>query len=312
MSVYVQNRLVAFTSTGLVRASNALYARQLSACPSSLRFFPRIAAATSTIGSLRWVASAGNASDDKKNGPLRPTPFAAILGFSVVFSALLTVVPMIILYPFVLAFDRSRRRFHITLAMFWMRLSFFLARVRVKVAGTANLPSPQKGALFVANCQSPLDMFVAAALPRPVQFLIPSAALRVPVIGWIMKLAQWIGVAGADRRSQMNSLATATDLLARGGNLIMFPEAGPSVDGKLAKFSPAPFRAARKSGVPIVPVTLSGSGAMFSSNTVVPSRRPRGPIRMTIHSPIFPLNENDSALSEAAFGAIASALTESK
>lgn len=236
------------------------------------------------------------------------SPFALILGFSTVVSAILTVSLMAVVHPLVLFTDRVNRSIHVRLAMFWMRLSFFFARVRVKVSGVDNLPPSHLGALFVANCQGPLDMFVAASIPRPIRFMIPEAALRAPLIGWIMKFAQWVGVPSADVRSQVAALSSVTKGLDRGDNVCVFPEPGPSLDGQLRKFSTAPFRTARKSGVPIVPVSIDGSATMFQSNSVVPCRRPSSPIQVTIHPPVTPAKQSDAELSKAVSTIIGSKL----
>lgn len=218
---------------------------------------------------------------------------------------------MAVLHPLVLLRDGARRGAHAALARAWLRVAFGLAGVKVRVSGSEKLPPRGSAALFVANCQSPLDMFAVAAVRRPARFVVPAAALKAPVIGWVMSLAQWVGVGGADRRAQMKALKDATGVLQDGASLCMFPEGAPSKDGRIGKFSPAPFRAAKKAGVPVVPVTIKGTGEMFVGEGkagVVPSRRPSGPIEVILHSPIGPSEGSDKELAEMACEAVRSAL----
>lgn len=218
---------------------------------------------------------------------------------------------MALLHPLVLLRDRARRGVHAALARAWMRTAFGLAGVRVNVTGSEKLPARGTATLFVANCQSALDMFAVAAVRRPTRFVVPAAALRAPVVGWVMSLAKWVGVGGADRRAQMKALQDATAVLQDGACLCMFPEGAPSKDGRVGKFSPAPFRAAKKAGVSVVPITLHGTMDMFAGEGkagVIPACRPKRPIQVMVHSPISSDDGTDKEIAELAYKAVSSGL----
>jgi 1-acyl-sn-glycerol-3-phosphate acyltransferase len=239
-----------------------------------------------------------------------PSGFAIILGLCTFCAALFTLIPMALCHPFMLLFDRRRRAMQESLAIFWLRLSFSLARLRVVLAGRPHLKElgPDRPVLFVANCQSPLDMFALSYAKRRMRFIVPSAALRAPIIGWVMSLAQWVGVTGSDRRGQMNALKDATSVLESGGSICIFPEGTPSDTGRMSSFSSAAFRAAKKAGVPVVPITIDGTRQMFTSNATVPSRSPTEPIRITIHAPIANDAGDEKKIAELAFQAVNSGL----
>jgi 1-acyl-sn-glycerol-3-phosphate acyltransferase len=241
-----------------------------------------------------------------------PSGFAVVLGLCTCLAAILTLIPMAVCHPFMLMFDRKRRALEESLAMFWMRLSFSLARLQILLSGRPNLKALDANApaLFVANCQSSLDIFALAFVKRRMRFIVPSAALRAPLIGWVMSFAQWVGVSGADRRGQMNALKDATSVLENGGSMCIFPEGSPSETGRMSPFSSAAFRAAKKAGVPIVPVTIDGTRQMFVPNVAVPSRSPTGPIRITIHLPIDSGVGDEKEIAELAFRAVNSALPD--
>lgn len=97
-----------------------------------------------------------------------------------------------------------------------------------------------------------------------------------------MALGAWIGL-GATRREQMASLADVGKALASGRSVAVFPEG--KVSARMGKFSPAIFRAARKAGVPVVPVSVSGTQCMFDGQEVVPARRGDG-VTVVVHESI--------------------------
>lgn len=248
--------------------------------------------------------------NDASGKQTRPTLFSAILGLCTVCSAIAMLVPMSLVHPIVLLLDRRRRALQERLALTWLRLSFYLAGVRVRVEGKRHLESVKdSAALFVSNYQSPLDIFGLAFIQREMRFVVPAAAARSPVVGWIMRFAQWVRLGGSDRRSQMKALKNVTSVLGDGSSVCMFPETAKHPSGKLSKFSPAAFRAASQAGVPVVPVTIIGMGEMFETSGVIPVRRPTNNVRIVVHAPISHEKDgSDAALARTAFDAVNSGL----
>jgi 1-acyl-sn-glycerol-3-phosphate acyltransferase len=69
----------------------------------------------------------------------------------------------------------------------------------------------------------------------------------------------------------------------RGGNpMAIFPEGTRSRDGKMGEFKPGSIKLATRAEAVIVPVTLSGTGALYEETGLFRS----GPVAMTIHPPI--------------------------
>ena len=68
------------------------------------------------------------------------------------------------------------------------------------------------------------------------------------------------------------SLELAVGLLRRGHSLIFFPEGGRSTDGRLGDFKRGVGLVALKSGVPIVPVRMSGSFQALPKGSYFPRR----------------------------------------
>jgi 1-acyl-sn-glycerol-3-phosphate acyltransferase len=243
----------------------------------------------------------------------RSSPFAVLLGTTTLLVSIPVLLAMVVLHPAVLLFDRARRRAHVSLALLWLRMSFALARVHVQVSGSELLPPRDTPVLFVANCQSPIDMFALASVRRGMRFMMPQTAMRAPFIGWVMRFAAWVGVGGAGRREQVKSLQDATAVLSDGGSMVMFPEGRVSKDGTVGKFSAAAFRAAKKAGAVCVPVTVSGTGQMFETGDggergAIPTARPTGGIKVTVHASIPPGAGTDAEIAELAERAVRSAI----
>jgi 1-acyl-sn-glycerol-3-phosphate acyltransferase len=94
------------------------------------------------------------------------------------------------------------------------------------------------------------------------------------------------------------SLGLAVSLLRRGHSLIFFPEGGRSTDGRLRDFKRGVGLVALKSGVPIVPVRVSGSFRALPKGSYFP-RRHR--VHVRFGAPISSLEylTNDGAVDPA-------------
>lgn len=224
---------------------------------------------------------------------------AALIWSIVIFSV------MLVIHPFVLLFDPTRRRLHQSLVFLWMRDTFRTAFLRVLVTGRENLPT--KPCLFISNHESILDMFAFSFIKSPARFMIPTKAFKLPLVGWMMKFASWIGVDGVDRRSQMNALQNTTNSLKEGSSVIVFPQGNPSTKGPVAKFPSPIFKIARKANVPVVPLSVHGTGEMFEDN-VAPQKWPNKHISITVHKPVIMDDRSDKEIAEVVHQAVTSVL----
>jgi 1-acyl-sn-glycerol-3-phosphate acyltransferase len=89
-----------------------------------------------------------------------------------------------------------------------------------------------------------------------------------------------------DRRSAV----VAQTLIEEGWNLMIFPEGGRSVDGRMQPFKPGAAFLACRTGVPVVPVYLDGTRAILAKS--VPGERHhllrRHHVRVAIGAPLVP------------------------
>jgi 1-acyl-sn-glycerol-3-phosphate acyltransferase len=129
---------------------------------------------------------------------------------------------------------------------------------------------PTGGVLLVANHSSALDIpLIAVATDRHVGFVARASLGRSRLMAWIMARCGAVLVRpGEPDRAALRAMVARL----RGGDcLAIFPEGTRSSDGTLGEFRGGGVLAARRAGVPIVPVGISGAGGVWP----VGARRPR-------------------------------------
>lgn len=229
----------------------------------------------------------------------------AVLFYAVTFAlALPLFATMCALAPAVALVDPLRRRAQHAVNNAWAKVSTRIF-YRVTVVGRDNLPPPDAPAVYVANHQSFLDIYTLFWLDAPFKFISKTSNFLIPVIGWSMFLTGHVRLNRVDRRSQLKCLSDCASLLAAGAPVLFFPEGTRSRDGALGDFKKGAFSVAAKARVPVVPVSLVGTGALMPNGRegcLFP-----GDVTVVVHPPLPPSRDAD-ALMEAARAAIAGPL----
>ncbi len=160
------------------------------------------------------------------------------------------------------AFDRSGRAIH-AIVSFWSRLILLISGVRVHVEGMENIPRGRT-VVFLSNHQGAFDIPVLQGF-IPVQFrwVAKKSLFRVPLIGWSMTLAGYIAIDRDNAAEALRSMEAAARRIRKGTSVLIFPEGTRSDTGKLLPFKRGGFMLAAKSGVPIVPVAVSGTNVVM-------------------------------------------------
>ena len=169
-----------------------------------------------------------------------------------------------------------------------VRIGLRVVGVRVIAERRAPL-DPQKTYLFFSNHLSNLDPPVLLPLlPGRTSVFIKRSLLKVPVLGYGMKLASFIPV---DRDGSVEgakqSVEAAVNTLAAGVNVTSFVEGTRSSDGKLLPFKKGPFYLAMESGAAVVPITIAGTDKLMPKGSL---KVRSGTARVIFHDPIEPKN----------------------
>jgi 1-acyl-sn-glycerol-3-phosphate acyltransferase len=176
-----------------------------------------------------------------------------------------------------------RGRLYLFWARGWARSLLFLTGIpaTIEVADDA-AALPQ--AIYMSNHESGIDiLLLLLAIRQDVRFLAKRALFFIPFMGWSMWLAGFVPV---DRRRTDRAKEVLSELesrLAKGTSILVFPEGTRSRDGRLGPFKKSGFLTALKSGVPIVPVGVSGARAVLGAQGMVVRR---GPVRVRAGHPI--------------------------
>lgn len=120
--------------------------------------------------------------------------------------------------------------------------------------------------IVVANHQSFADIPVILGLRHPFKFISKASIFDVPVIGWGMKLNEYIPIKRGDPESVIQMMALCKSHIDRGNSLLLFPEGTRSRDGRLRTFKQGAFRLAMESGVQILPVVMDQTGEVIPTS----------------------------------------------
>ena len=97
-------------------------------------------------------------------------------------------------------------------------------------------------------------------IPRDVRIILKKEVFRIPVIGWAMKIAEFIPVDRKGFRGGKKSVEMATGLMRKKGyDFLIFPEGTRSLNGTMKSFKRGGFFLAVNSQKDIVPVSIQGT-----------------------------------------------------
>ena len=169
---------------------------------------------------------------------------------------------------------------------FWItRAGLPVAGIHVRVRGRQHLP--RGAAIVMANHVSNLDPPVLIPLmpPRMVIYL-KASLMRIPVLGYAMRLAGFIPVTrDGSVESAKASSTQAMRALEQQRCVVVFPEGTRSREGVLLPFKKGPFFLAMDADVPVVPVSIAGSRALLPKGSL---NLRRGTVTVTFHPPLQP------------------------
>lgn len=192
---------------------------------------------------------------------------------------------------------------------FFIRLGLKLVGVRVAVAGLENL-DPNQTYIFTPNHQSLIEVpLLVTYLNRNPAYLAKKEVFKYPIFGYGISLMGVVPVDRSNTQAAVESARAATEMLRRGKDYVVYPEGTRSRDGRLLPFKKGAFVMAMDAGVPVVPVTISGSTKIMPKGEVkiFPST-----INITVHEPISTKGyskENIAELIEKTRGKVVSALS---
>ena len=163
------------------------------------------------------------------------------------------------MYVATVPFDRGRY----VIGWWFRRLGVAMAKVnpywRFSRTGI-RVTDPRRPYVVVSNHESFADILLISHLPFEMKWLSKVEILKIPFIGWMMRMAGDIPVKRGFGPSAMEAMERCRESLRNRVSVIFFPEGTRSVDGTMLPFKDGAFRLAIEAGVPILPLAVAGTG----------------------------------------------------
>jgi len=196
----------------------------------------------------------------------------------IVVATLLLGFLALVTYPF----DRKGRVVH-RYARLWGKSALLANHVKVRMDGLEELNG--KGPyIFMSNHQGSYDIFALLAhLPFQFKWLAKKELFSIPFFGWTMAAAGYISIDREGTRETVKALNEAAEKIREGMSVVIFPEGSRSPDGSIQPFKKGGFTLAIKSGVPIVPIAITGSRDIMPKDKLTAAS---GEIRIRMSPPI--------------------------
>jgi 1-acyl-sn-glycerol-3-phosphate acyltransferase len=156
------------------------------------------------------------------------------------------------------------------------------------VTGAENIPA-SGGAILAANHQSVVDsVFLPLMVDRPVTFsakaeYFTASGPMARVWAAYLRATNQLRMERDGPRAAQDTLEAALALLQQGQLFGIYPEGTRSPDGRLYRGRPGVGWLALRSGLPVIPVALSGTRKVLPPGRMIP--RP-GRIGVTIGKPV--------------------------
>ena len=179
-------------------------------------------------------------------------------------------------------FSNAENNIH-KIANLWAKILLLIFNTKVEIIGKENIlrGKPQ---IFMANHQSDFDILIVLAhIPGQFRWLVKKELFNIPIFGAAMKSAGYIEIDRNNKERAMQSLDQAALRIREGKSIMAFPEGSRSRFGEIKPFKQGTFYLAIKSGVPIVPISIIGSGEIMPKRSL---KINPGKIKLVIDKPI--------------------------
>lgn len=221
----------------------------------------------------------------EKRGPLRKTlgllyqPYKWLLFLPLLILSTCFFVGVGVIIIFILN-DRVANR---TTGVWWARFNSFITPMLVSVLGREHIKKKQSY-IVVSNHQSHYDIFVLYGwLGIDLKWVIKKELRRVPVFGYAAEKGGNVLIDRSNPKEAYADLERARSRITGGTSLIILPEGTRSRDGSLGEFKKGAFQIALDLGLPILPVSITGTRRILPPGTfdLFPGRAV-----MRIHEPV--------------------------
>ena len=173
------------------------------------------------------------------------------------------------------------------ISIVWSSIIFLSAGIKVTIEGLEHL---DKGTsyIFMSNHTSHLDVAAfMAKLPFSIRFFTKKELLKIPIFGQAIYMGKHIIIDRKNTEKAKKSINEAKKRIKKYGfSVLVFPEGTRSKTGTMGEFKKGGFVLAIETGIPIVPIEVSGSFALLPAHALLIKS---GAIHIKVGNPI-PVN----------------------
>ncbi len=141
---------------------------------------------------------------------------------------------------------------------------FFMFRLRS--VGTENVPKEGPAILAMNHTSNQDPIMAALTCPRQLRFMAKSELFDIKIFGGLIRS---LGAFPVHRgKGDLAAIKAAFNIFKKGEVMLMFPEGGRVKNSEHRKAKPGVALIAQKSGVPVIPVNISGKFRFMNRITV--------------------------------------------
>ena len=155
-------------------------------------------------------------------------------------------------------------------------------------------PDPRHPYVAVSNHESYADIFLISHFPWEMKWLSKDTIFKIPVMGWMMRMAKDIPIKRGKRESVVSAMQGCRDRLGRKVSVMIFPEGTRSMTDELLPFKDGAFKLAIEAGVPILPIAVAGTRDCMAKHSFA-FRRARAKARVLAPIPTTGMTGTDVA-----------------
>jgi 1-acyl-sn-glycerol-3-phosphate acyltransferase len=164
----------------------------------------------------------------------------------------------------------------------WCRTVQTSALLRHRILGREKIPGGPF--VIISNHSSHLDgPALIVTMGVDIHFVIKKELAEVPLWGAAATRAGFIAIDRSRSAEARRTMAAAVESIRNGRHVLVFPEGTRSPDHRLQPFKKGGFHLALEAGVPILPVAVNGSHALFPKGAMY--TRP-GTVEVVVLDPI--------------------------
>ena len=188
----------------------------------------------------------------------------------ILFVALFLVcsIPLMLMEWIIGKFNQDlKNRSSMAIDLWAFRTILWLAGTRVIVKGEENIPE-DTAVLYVGNHRSLFDIPITyVRVPRPTGYIAKLELKKVPLLHFWMNNMHCLFLDRKNIKEGLKTILTGIEKAKSGISICIFPEGTRNKQGDgVLPFHEGSFKIAEKSGVPVVPMTLVNTEAIFENH----------------------------------------------